>query len=132
GFVDWQETYFPGETDPAIIGSAADPDGDGIPNLLEYLLGTDPTVASRENLPIPAVQTLTVEGSNADYLTLSFTVSDDITDVDYAVETGDAPADWSSDAVLLESNSNGDGTTTYTYRDAVSIDSGSRRFMRLN
>jgi hypothetical protein len=33
-------------TNPAIAGDAADPDGDGIPNLLEYAVGSDPNTAN--------------------------------------------------------------------------------------
>lgn len=39
---DWAATQFPGVTDPAIIGSSADPDHDGFPNFVEYALGLDP------------------------------------------------------------------------------------------
>lgn len=35
----WIDTYFPGQTNPAIIGAAADPDGDGESNALEFALG---------------------------------------------------------------------------------------------
>ena len=38
----WANTYFPGVTDPAIIGPAADPDKDGQPNVLEFGLGGNP------------------------------------------------------------------------------------------
>ena len=39
----WENTYFPGISDPAIIGLAADPDQDGQCNLLEYGLGGNPS-----------------------------------------------------------------------------------------
>lgn len=39
--------------DPATTGAAdADPDGDGVPNLIEFLLGGDPTVADNSLLPV--------------------------------------------------------------------------------
>lgn len=41
-FPDWQATHFPGETDPAIISEAANPDGDPYSNLLEFIMGSDP------------------------------------------------------------------------------------------
>ena len=41
-FVAWIDTYFPGETNPAIIGKDADPDGDGSNNLAEFALNGDP------------------------------------------------------------------------------------------
>ena len=46
GYEDWIATYFPGETDPAIIGADADPDADGGSNRFEHALGgvpNDPT-----------------------------------------------------------------------------------------
>src|SRR6185295_16188309 len=45
GYSAWAEQHWPGVTDPAIIGSAADPDGDRLANLLEYALDGDPTQA---------------------------------------------------------------------------------------
>ena len=41
-FAGWIKGHFPGETDPAIVGFDADPDGDGIGNGLENFLGSDP------------------------------------------------------------------------------------------
>jgi hypothetical protein len=37
--------FFPGETDEAIVGPEADPDGDGVANLKEFAMGGDPSVA---------------------------------------------------------------------------------------
>ena len=41
-FSSWMATYFPGETDLAIIGATADPDGDGQSNAVEFALGGVP------------------------------------------------------------------------------------------
>lgn len=41
-FSSWAAAYFPGVTDPLVIGAAADPDRDGEPNILEFALGGDP------------------------------------------------------------------------------------------
>lgn len=35
-FTNWINTFFPGETNPAIIGQNADPDGDGASNITEF------------------------------------------------------------------------------------------------
>lgn len=42
-FESWLGRYFGTETNPQIIGQSRDPDRDGLPNLLEYALGLDPT-----------------------------------------------------------------------------------------
>ena len=40
----WKFSYFgANDNNPAIAGDLADPDGDGIPNILEYAFGSDPT-----------------------------------------------------------------------------------------
>lgn len=41
----WTHTFFPGVTDPAIVGLEADPDRDGQPNSLEFTLGGQPNHA---------------------------------------------------------------------------------------
>jgi autotransporter-associated beta strand protein len=41
-FTTWIGSYFPGETDPAIVGKNADPDGDGSNNLAEFALHGTP------------------------------------------------------------------------------------------
>jgi fibronectin-binding autotransporter adhesin len=45
-YAEWIEGFFPGETDPTIVGRDADPDRDGIPNLTENYLGTSPNAPS--------------------------------------------------------------------------------------
>lgn len=42
----WIASFFPGVTDPAIIGAGADPDNDGQPNSLEFALGGNPASGS--------------------------------------------------------------------------------------
>jgi hypothetical protein len=44
----WEQTYF-GNTTNAVPG--ADPEGDGVSNLVEYALGLNPIVADRSGLP---------------------------------------------------------------------------------
>jgi autotransporter-associated beta strand protein len=45
-FSSWMATYFPGVTNPAIVGAAADPDGDGQSNAVEFALGGVPNNGS--------------------------------------------------------------------------------------
>jgi hypothetical protein len=70
---------------PAVAGDTADPDGDGIANLMEYGLGSDPHVISVSDLPLATIA--------ANHLQLSFQRNTNATDVTYIVE---ASADLSS------------------------------------
>ena len=45
-FDTWIGSYFPGVTDPAIIGANTDPDGNGQSNMLEFALGGAPNNAA--------------------------------------------------------------------------------------
>ncbi|HUI07851.1 MAG TPA: endonuclease [Verrucomicrobiae bacterium] len=69
GFAAWQGTHFSQAelTNAAISGAAADPDGDGTPNLAEYALGHDPHVA--ESNPIQSLTFQIADATNYVYLT---------------------------------------------------------------
>jgi autotransporter-associated beta strand protein len=43
---DWIGGFFPGETNPAIIGQTADPDGDGVNNITEFAFDGNPANGS--------------------------------------------------------------------------------------
>jgi len=55
-YESWVSLYFPGETDESVIGASADPNQDGISNLLAFYLGTDPTATSAQNALSMSVQ----------------------------------------------------------------------------
>ncbi len=117
-----------------------DSDLDGVPDLIEYLLGTKPNDvggpgSSTDRLPSGGLAQLTV-GMNppAAYQTLTFTRAANTADAAVSVQTstdlGDADL-WTPDAVLVGSTLNGDGTTTYVYRCPAPFDDEVRVFMRL-
>jgi len=68
GFAGWQNKYWPGVTDPNIIGPNANPSGDGLVNLLKYALGGDPTVPDDSILPVVGMDV--VAGQH--FLTLTY------------------------------------------------------------
>ena len=115
-------------------GPLDEPAGDGIPNVLKYALGLSPMTPGTRDLPIQEVRNLEVDGEQADYLTLTFTRPNAVGDVDYEVEAGGDLAGWPDSAVLVDelTTDNGDGTTTYTYRDLQPIEDSDRRFLRLS
>lgn len=69
-FLTWAGTAFPGVTDSTVIGASADPDGDGVPNLLEYALGSDPDNAGESGV----VRPLTNDGTGVAILLLTIPV----------------------------------------------------------
>ncbi len=107
-----------------------DDDQDGLVNLLEYGLGTNPLSASQPQQPS---QTITVmNGSN--YLSLTFRRRSGASDVTYVVEaSGDlAIGSWLPEPVQHGAAiDNGDGTETVTFRDIIPMENATSRFLRL-
>src|SRR5690606_35189363 len=96
-------------------------------NLFEYALGLEPKEPSRDGLPAVGVENISAD----EYLALSFRRPDSISDIVYLVEVSDDLIAWTGDAVEAGTINHGDGTTTYTYRDARALSEDDRRFMRL-
>ena len=129
----WQTAHFTAAelANPAISGDLADPDGDGVVNLLEYALGLDPKVAAVSGLPTGG--TVTISGSQ--YLTLTYTQVIAATDLVYTPQVSGDLVTWSSgtgNVVAVGTTNNADGVTqTVVVRDATALGGGGRRFMRL-
>ncbi len=60
-FANWIATFFPGVTNPAIVGKGADPDGDGTNNLAEFALNGTPNNGSKSGY-----HTIAIEDTDAD------------------------------------------------------------------
>lgn len=92
-YTQWIETY------PSLSGNqalpTADPDADGMTNLLEYALGENPDVAGKLSDKLTVSLT---NVSGVDYLTLSVTKNTSATDVNYIVETSTDLQTWTSGA----------------------------------
>ena len=129
-FASWAATHFTLAelADPSISGPAADPDHDGIPNLLEYAFNLNPKAADRSGLPV--LGTTTVSGSQ--YLTLSYTQQTLTGDLTYAIQSSPDMAVWSAvTPVPVSAVDNGNGTQTVVVRDPVALDSSTHRFLRV-
>lgn len=89
-FAQWQATHFgTNANDPAIAGDAADPDGDGIVNALEYVLGSDPNL-SDTNRPL-------LGNVVSNHFELQFNRNTSATDMTYIVQaSGDFTNSWSN------------------------------------
>lgn len=129
GFANWQGTTWPGVTDVNIIGPQADPDSDGIQNLIEYALGLDGTVSGQAGLP--TLTTVNVSGIN--YLAISVTRPlGSRSDLTYVGEFSDSltAGSWALGVVFGSLTDNGNGTETAVWRDSAA-NTANRRFGRL-
>ena len=113
---NWRLIYF---GDPANAGpgaDAADFDGDGVPNLVEFALGFDPTQAHSGQLP----QAQRVGGD----LVLSFTAPTGLTGVTYSAE-------WSSTLQAGSWTTVSDTGTPPQHQFSVPIGAHPKLFLRL-
>lgn len=128
----WAGLFWPGVTDTSIIGMTADPDHDGMPNLVEYALGLDPTYGDLYGAPEPII--VTVGGQQ--YLAIRFIARTDDSGLLISSEVSDAPGGttWqtATDTVPQDQNDISTGFQRFVIRDSVPITTGSpRRFIRL-
>ena len=117
--VVWTQSHFTeSEISQGLAADEADPDGDGLVNLAEYALGTDPRHFSP---PLAAVR-------DENGLTLTFTRPAGLTGISYAAESSDGLGTWSP--VTLEVIATGT-TETVRARDPLTSGNPGRRFIRL-
>lgn len=131
---DWKNRYFPGITDPNIIGDNADPDGDGLTNLVEYALGLDPTNPNSDGSP----DIITVDVGGQTYLALSYVGRTDDANLQFSVvaanSTTTPDADWQAltDDYPADQSGVPSGFKKVIIRDNVPIDGTKpKRFLRL-
>ncbi|MFQ3670766.1 MAG: hypothetical protein SNJ84_04850, partial [Verrucomicrobiia bacterium] len=127
-FESWIAFHFDEDEqlDPDLSGPEADPDGDGIPNLLEFALGGHP------RQPDSAL-TQTQLNANGQLL-LTFKRRAGSTELLYIPEgTGDLHGSWSASGLVTQSVSAPDanGLETVVVRDTTNPDHHPRRFVRL-
>jgi autotransporter-associated beta strand protein len=122
-FERWQIDQFESRaSDPLVAGELADPDGDGIPNLTEYALGTEPELPSTSGI----IQEM-VPIDEAYYLRLTIPRNPDATDVTFTVQTTSdltEPDSWTDIDTVVET----DEPALLVVRDTLG---GPLRFIRL-
>jgi hypothetical protein len=125
----WRNTYFTPEErdDPAISDDDADPDGDGLPNLVEYALGLDPRTADVNGRP----QAEVIDG----YLVFEYRRSKTATDVVFSLQASQNLPSLVGISGLFEEtsvNDNEDGTETVTVRSTQPVANNPQLFLILN
>jgi hypothetical protein len=120
----WRFTNFGSYTSEASAADAADPDGDGVSNLLEYALGTAPNSSG----VMPAV--LALNGANLEYTYTRSTAAKD-NGVTYQIEWSETleAGSWSTETVTQQITST-EGALE-TVKASVPAGTGGKRFLRL-
>ena len=127
-FSAWQAAHFSPafQSDPG-SGAQADPDGDGIINLLEYASNLDPKIPNPSSLP---AQT----GVENGLLTLTYFRNMNASDLAFSVEVSSDLLNWDSGAAFTSAPAilGDDGfTQIIKVNDLTPVSSASRRFIRL-
>jgi hypothetical protein len=118
----WRQTHFGSTANTGNAADAADPDRDGLPNLLEYALNLPPNAASR----VPAA--LQAAGGNLEYTYTRGTAAYN-GGTTFQVEWSDDLSTWSTTGVV-ESLISDDGTHQQV-KATLPAGSAGRRFLRL-
>jgi surface-anchored protein len=127
-FQQWQADHWPGVTDAAIIGPAADPDADGEVNLLEYAQATDPKLSDRELRP--SIRFVNVDGSLRG--AIQHRRNKAATDVEITAEAAGQPDTAVWETLINDEEEDDFGTyTLVTTADTISPSITPRRFYRL-
>ncbi len=123
----WRQTKFGANAGiVSIAGDDADPDLDGLKNLLEYALALDPLTAGASGL----VADLETIGPDS-FLRLTVTKNPAATDITFSIEvTGDltAPLSWTTTGTTVETNT----ATQLRVRDNTPVSTATQRDIRLN
>jgi hypothetical protein len=130
-FAGWQgEQLLSGAVDGrGSLGAGAISPIDGVPNLIRYALGLDPSTYQRHLLPMHG----TMEVGDENYLFLSYTRPKDVEDVEYRVEVSSNLMEWYSgeEYTMLVSTMDQGDHETLVVRDRTAHAESQRRFIRL-
>jgi len=125
-FSDWQAIHWPGGNDPELVGDAADPDGDGLANLLEFALGLSPLA------PDPAPTAIEAPAGGA--LVFLYTRDPGASGISCWVEWSDdlAAGSWVHDPALIRESIVDPAARPQQVRATIESPPGTRsRFVRL-
>jgi kumamolisin len=134
-YQSWKTSEFGANaTNSTIAGDAADPNNNGVPNLLEYAFNSNPLQTGTEPLPVVSM----VQSGGQTYLAITYTQLNTDPNLTYTVQvTGDLTQQtdqWHSGStyttVVVPPVSTGN-TSQVTVRDNTPITPGIKRFIRV-
>jgi hypothetical protein len=124
-YESWIQPYFTESElgDPLVSGALADANGDGYPNLMHYALGVSPKLSLSG--------ALANVGTNDGVVSLQFDRLTNTPDISLTVQVSTDMEEWSTLAVLANSESQGNELETVSYHSPGSISTESRQFLRV-
>jgi hypothetical protein len=112
-----------------VAGPYADPDGDGLNNLAEYLYGLSPAQMDVAPRLMPAVETINA----APHLTVALRLAGGASDVTVVPQFSSNLVTWSNNPSILQllsSVAGDDGRVTWKYYDTATLNTNTQRFVR--
>ena len=89
---EWRRSYFDSPANAGDGANTADPDADGIPNLMEYALGTNPLVANTQATTAISAPYPNMAGYNTN--SMEFWCNGLNTDINYTIQTSTDLVTW--------------------------------------
>jgi hypothetical protein len=119
-YTEWTQRCFRRDAVPAQTAPDADPDGDGIPNAVEYAFDSSPLHPDRSELPTGVVVTEAV--GQGDYHGVSYRRRVGSSDLHYDVQVSTNLLQWTGGATAeIQSMPLGDGMVSATARTLYTV-----------
>ena len=136
----WRALWFGTTSNSGAAADNADPDNDGLPNLLEYAFGLNPTNSDQDW----TLSALLIHTNSADWLACSFLRNTNAADLTFSVQASESllsplwsnlvnwtgATGWSTPSFASETGI-GPGRVRVTVRDAQPISAAGDRYLRL-
>jgi hypothetical protein len=133
----WRSQYFSAADladptkDTTVWGDTADPDQDGMDNLLEYAVGLDPLTRQAAQ---QAITTTLLDSNGAKYFNLIYTRRKNAPLLQYVPEVSSDKVTWSSGSTVVQELSVTDAGPVFeivSCQDLTPVSPGNPRFFRL-